>query len=104
VERSARRAQAPLVQPEKAIPPEPVIKAVALPKHEIQREPDFPFKYIGHFGPEQNPIAVFVSNGDVVNARAGDLIADQFRLSAVRIESVEIASGSGVLRRVSLQP
>ena len=66
-------------------------------------EPEFPYRYIGNFGPRANPIAVFVADHDVVNARPGDAIGS-FRLTRVGVESVEVASTSGAVRRVALQP
>jgi hypothetical protein len=102
VEVSAPRVEA--AAPAAPVAPTPVVQTVSEPNQEAPREPEFPFRYIGRFGPERDPIAVFVANGDVVNARIGELIAGQFRLTRVGIESVEIASGSGTSRRVALQP
>jgi hypothetical protein len=102
VEIKPRRVEAP--QAPQPIAPATIVQTAPEPKQEAPREPEFPFRYIGRFGPEHDPIAVFVANGDVVNARIGELIAGQFRLTGVGIESVEIASGSGTSRRVALQP
>jgi hypothetical protein len=70
----------------------------------VRSEPDFPYKYIGRFGPDANPLAVFILNRDVVNARVGDPIGGEFRLSSIGIESVEVLLANGSIRRVSIQP
>ncbi len=61
-------------------------------------------EHIGRFGPDANPIAVFAGNGDIVDARVGDLLAGEFRLSAIGIESADVTSASGVVQRVALRP
>jgi hypothetical protein len=58
-------------------PPEPV-------------PPPFTYKYIGTFGNPSNPIATFTREGDIVNARVGDIIDNKFILRSIGIESVEI--------------
>jgi hypothetical protein len=96
--RSPRHHQgAPAASPVPTVVP-PLMEAT----HETPREPEFPLRYIGRFGPDVNPIAVFV--GDVVNARAGDVVAGRFRLVNVGIDSVDVVSGGGGSRRVSLKP
>ena len=52
--------------------------------------PEFPYKYIGTFGPPQNPIATFSGNEEIINARTGEVIAGKFILRSIGIESVEI--------------
>jgi hypothetical protein len=58
-------------------PPEPV-------------PPQFTMKYIGTFGPANNPIATFNGNGEIVNVRVGETIDGKFVLRSIGIESVEI--------------
>jgi Thrombospondin type 3 repeat len=58
-------------------PPEPVPPACT-------------YKYIGTFGSASNPIATFTGNGEIVNARVGDIIENKFILRSIGIESVEI--------------
>jgi hypothetical protein len=58
-------------------PPEPV-------------PPPFTYKYIGTFGSASNPIATFTGNGEIINARVGDIIENKFILRSIGIESVEI--------------
>ncbi len=52
--------------------------------------PAFPYKFIGTFGNRANPIATFSGNGEIINAHAGDTIADKFILRAIGVESVDI--------------
>lgn len=52
--------------------------------------PQFTFKYIGTFGSARNPIATFARDGEIVNARVGDVIDGKFVLRGIGIESVEI--------------
>jgi len=47
-------------------------------------------KYIGTFGPVNNPIATFNGNGEIVNVRIGETIDGKFVLRSIGIESVEI--------------
>jgi hypothetical protein len=42
------------------------------------------------FGRSQNPIATFARDGDIVNARAGEIIEGKFILRRIGIESAEI--------------
>ncbi|HSP13164.1 MAG TPA: thrombospondin type 3 repeat-containing protein [Thermoanaerobaculia bacterium] len=52
--------------------------------------PPFNYKYIGTFGSPSNPIATFNGNGEIINARVGDVIEGKFVLRSIGIESVEI--------------
>lgn len=52
--------------------------------------PQFTMKYIGTFGPVNNPIATFNGNGEIVNVRVGETIDGKFILRSIGIESVEI--------------
>jgi hypothetical protein len=52
--------------------------------------PAFTYKYIGTFGNASNPIATFNGNGEIINARVGDVIDGKFVLRGIGIESVEI--------------
>ena len=53
--------------------------------------PRFDYKYIGTFGSAANPIATFTRDGEIVNARVGDVIDGKFILRNIGLESVEIA-------------
>jgi hypothetical protein len=52
---------------------------------------DFPYRYIGRFGPEGEQLAAFVANGEVKLAKAGDLIDGKYLLRTIGIESAEVA-------------
>jgi hypothetical protein len=52
--------------------------------------PQFTMKYIGTFGPVNNPIATFNGDGEIVNVRVGETIDGKFVLRSIGIESVEI--------------
>jgi hypothetical protein len=52
--------------------------------------PQFTWKFIGMFGRQQSPIATFSRDGDILNAKAGDVIEGKFILKRIGIESVEI--------------
>lgn len=52
--------------------------------------PEIAFRFIGSFGPKDNPIAVLVQDGQVVNAQAGDVVFQRFRVVRVNYESVDI--------------
>ena len=52
--------------------------------------PQFTYKFIGTFGRPQSPIATFARDGEIVNARVGDVIEGKFILRRIGIESAEI--------------
>jgi hypothetical protein len=52
--------------------------------------PKFTYKFIGMFGRPQSPIATFAREGEIVNARVGDVIEGKFILRRIGIESAEI--------------
>ena len=52
--------------------------------------PEITFRFIGSFGPKENPIAVLVQGDQVVDARAGDVVFERFRVVHVNYESVDI--------------
>lgn len=54
------------------------------------KPPQFTYKFIGMFGRPQSPIATFAREGDIVNARVGDVIEGKFVLRRIGIESAEI--------------
>ncbi len=49
--------------------------------------PQFTWKFIGMFGRPQSPIATFTREGEIVNARAGEVIEGKFVLRRIGIES-----------------
>ena len=52
--------------------------------------PQFTYKFIGIFGNPRNPIATFARDGEIINARIGDVIEGKFILRGIGIESAEI--------------
>jgi hypothetical protein len=54
------------------------------------KPPQFTYKFIGMFGRPQSPIATFARDGEILNARAGDVIEGKFILRRIGIESAEI--------------
>jgi hypothetical protein len=52
--------------------------------------PEVPFKFVGTFGPRDQPIAVLVSGDKIVNARAGDIVFERFVVKKIGYESVDI--------------
>lgn len=52
--------------------------------------PPFTWKFIGVFGPPQNPIATFARDDQILNVRAGDVMEGKFILRHIGIESAEI--------------
>ncbi len=52
--------------------------------------PQVSFKFIGTFGPKEQPIAVLVMGDQLVNARSGDVVFEHFILRNVGYESVDI--------------
>ncbi|MGH9399908.1 MAG: hypothetical protein ACRD00_06040 [Thermoanaerobaculia bacterium] len=66
-------------------PPPPPPSATPTPS-----PPEITFRFIGMFGPKDNPIAVLVQGDQVVSARAGDVVFERFRVVRVNYESVDI--------------
>ncbi|HEY0592511.1 MAG TPA: thrombospondin type 3 repeat-containing protein [Thermoanaerobaculia bacterium] len=52
--------------------------------------PAFPYRFIGTFGSPERPIAVFSSNGELVNVRPGETFGGKFILLGLGIESADI--------------
>jgi hypothetical protein len=52
--------------------------------------PQFTYKFIGTFGRPQSPIATFTRDGEIINARVGDVIEGKFILRRIGIETAEI--------------
>jgi hypothetical protein len=51
----------------------------------------FPYRYIGRFGPENGQLAAFVSDGQAIVVRTGDVLGGKFLVRAIGIESVEVS-------------
>jgi hypothetical protein len=52
--------------------------------------PEITFKCIGTFGSKNDPIAVLVQGDQIIDAKAGDVVFDRFKVIRVGYESVEI--------------
>jgi hypothetical protein len=97
------------------VPPRPRVDVpTSPPKTEIPRveqkvdkpqrpqDPEFPMRFIGTFGFNRDPIAVFAANGEIKNAKVGDVVADGFKLAAIGIESVDVSTPQGGTQRISM--
>ncbi|HEY8849196.1 MAG TPA: hypothetical protein VIO12_07880, partial [Thermoanaerobaculia bacterium] len=89
------------------VQPPPVVAPQPPPQPAAPVPPSFPYKYIGTFGRQDDPIATFSGNGALVNVRVGEIIDGKFILRSIGIESVEIGYvgfPSDVKTRVPLGP
>ena len=86
-----RRVQPEPVQAE----PEPVVNEPQ-PQQAANRQPpapkppNFTMKYLGSFGHQDRPIAVFVDGEELYNVQVGDVVKNDFVLVAVGFESADI--------------
>lgn len=53
--------------------------------------PEITYAYLGSFGPQSRPIAVFTDGETIVNALVGDLLDGKFRVVDIGYESVALA-------------
>jgi hypothetical protein len=91
------------IAPPVAIPV--AVATVAPPPPAEPEEPaiaPFPWRYIGRFGREDNPVAAFVRDGDVKTVRIGDRIDAQYVLRGIGIESVDVESDDAGTERIEL--
>ncbi|HYK00585.1 MAG TPA: hypothetical protein VE974_02435 [Thermoanaerobaculia bacterium] len=77
--------------------PQPVEVVAARIEPETPPPPRFPYRFIGRFGPDANPVAAFARDGEIVTARRGDRVGG-FTLRAIGVESVEVAGDAGITR------
>jgi hypothetical protein len=54
------------------------------------KPPPFTLQYLGKFGPEERPIAVFTDGKNILNVQEGEVIQDKFIVGQIGFESVEI--------------
>ncbi len=57
------------------------------------RGPNLPrvnVRFLGFFGPEGNPVAVFTDGQEIINARRGDTVGTEFRVDTIGLESVTL--------------
>ena len=69
---------------------QPIPATIATPLPAAPTPPQFPYRYIGRFGPAHDPIAAFAGEGNVRTVRAGDRIDERFRLRAINLETVQV--------------
>lgn len=68
------------------VPDRPVVKPVA--KNQKPIAPNMGFDYLGYLGPKDNKIAVFAEGEELLLARIGDVVQQQFRLVDFGYETV----------------
>jgi hypothetical protein len=73
----------PTLPPMQGPPPPP-------PPPPTPAPPDINFRFIGMFGPKDQPIAVLVAGDKILNARAGDVVFDRFIVRRVGYESIDV--------------
>ena len=78
----------PRVRPEP--PPRVELAPVIPPPPEVAKPPRIPFRFLGTLGPKRRRIAVFSEGDEIINALAGDVIQEQFRVAKIGFESVTI--------------
>jgi hypothetical protein len=91
---------APVVVKREPVIDVPMVSALPEPPAPVQlvvERPRFEYRYIGRFGPDGNPIAAFVREGEVVTAKRGDRVGG-FVVRDIGLESVEVAGDAGVVR------
>jgi hypothetical protein len=101
--REAPRVVIAPIAPPVAVPV--AVAAVAPPPRAEPEEPaiaPFPWRYIGRFGREDNPVAAFVRDGEVKTVRIGDGIDAQYVLRSIGIESVDVQSDDAGTERIEL--
>jgi hypothetical protein len=65
-------------------------RPVTPPKPAGPRPPRISFKYIGYLGPKDDRIAVFEQSGELMLARVGETVQDQFRVKDIDYETVVV--------------
>jgi hypothetical protein len=72
-------------------PPPPPPKRETAPKRQTTQAPQPPtpdFSYVGYLGPKENRIAVFTAGEEMLVARVGEVVEEQFELKEFRYETV----------------
>jgi hypothetical protein len=65
-------------------------RPAAPPRPSGPRPPRISFKYIGYLGPKDDRIAVFEQGEELILARVGETVQDQFRVREIEYETVVI--------------
>lgn len=83
----------------------PIVAPAPIVAPPTSREPQLPtfrYRYIGRFGPDSAPIAVFRGDDAIINATIGQVIDSTFVVRAIGLESVSLAlaadAGRGEVR------
>jgi len=94
----AVRRPPPTRKPE--LPKRPVVSPPPRPQptKKIMQPPEIHFKYVGYLGPKDGKIAVFADGDDMILARAGDIVKDEFRVLEFRYESILMGYTDGRFR------
>lgn len=88
--------QPPPPPPEPAPPPVPpppprVAPPPPPPEPAVPQPPPVDVQYLGRFGPEDDPIAVFSNGEEIYNVRTGGVIQGKFRVARIGYESADLA-------------
>ena len=90
----------PVAVKREPVKPVPMVSALPEPPAPVAKAPEkprFTYRYIGRFGPDGNPVAAFVRDGEIVTAQRGDPVGE-FVVRDIGFESVEVAGDAGVVR------
>jgi hypothetical protein len=66
----------------------PVRKSKAPPAVPAKRPPRIKFTYLGYLGPKEDRIAVFWENDEMILARIGEVVQDEFKVVQFKYEKV----------------
>ena len=64
---------------------------------------EFPYRYIGRFGPENGQLAAFVADGQATVVKAGQVLGGKYLVKAIGLESVEVSPLSAPDLRKTLE-
>jgi hypothetical protein len=65
-------------------------EAARLKEINTPKPPPFTLQYLGKFGPEERPLAVFTDGKNILNVQEGEVIQGKFIVGQIGMESVEI--------------
>lgn len=88
-----QRSTAPVRQappPPPPPPPPPTTTAKVQPRDTKPKPPTPSFRYLGRLGPKDDLIAFFEDKDDILMARLGDTVQDDFKLVEFKFDSVVI--------------
>jgi hypothetical protein len=90
--REPTRVPPPTATPRPPVPGEPnyIGPLPPPPPTPTPKPPEVSFKFLGSFGPKDQPIAVIQQGDEVFNARAGDTLFGKFVIRRVGYESIDV--------------